>query len=192
MLAKRFLAVLGLTVAAVLASWSLEALLGLSRGWPFGHTQAGHLVGWVGLVMILLTFGYPVRKRRGPKAAWPKGWFLVHQLAGIFGPLLILVHSGAHFHAWVPILAMLAMGVVAVSGVIGVAVHRRARRMLGQERRRLLGEGLSPAEVEGRVFDLASAEEAFRVWQIIHAPMVVLFLALALAHVLGAWYFGGV
>ena len=31
----------------------------------------------------------------------------------------------------------------------------------------------------------------FRVWQMIHAPMTLLFIALVALHVIGALYFGG-
>jgi len=91
----------------------------------------------------------------------------------------------------IPILALLAMVIVVVSGVIGVAVHRKAVVLLKDTRSELLGRGHSKEDVEDRLHDLASGEEAFRVWQIIHTPMVMLFLALVIAHVLGALYFGG-
>jgi hypothetical protein len=190
-LTKRFLAVISFVVAAIAGGLSIEALLGSQSGWPFGHTQKGHVVGWVGFAVILLVFVYPLKKRHGRKAGWPKGWFRVHQVAGVAGPVLILIHAGPHFHALTPVLAMLAMGIVAVSGVLGSAVHRKALRLLNDQRQELLGRGLSHEDVEDRLYDLASREEAFRIWQIIHAPMVVMFLALTAAHIIGALYFGG-
>lgn len=190
-LTERFLTVLGLMAAAIAGGLLIEVFLGFRSGALFGHTQAGHLVGWAGFAVILLVFVYPYQKRWGSRAAWPKGWFWVHRVAGVLGPGLILVHAGPHFHALVPMLALLAMGVVVVSGVVGVAVHRKAVRLLHDERRQLLGQGLAPEEAEERLYELAAGEEAFRVWQIIHAPMVVLFVALVAAHVAGALYFGG-
>jgi hypothetical protein len=83
------------------------------------------------------------------------------------------------------------MGIVVVSGVVGVAVHRKSLHLLKDARRELHNQGLSQDEVEERLYDLASGEETFRVWQIIHTPMVVMFLALVIVHVLGALYFGG-
>jgi hypothetical protein len=190
-LTERFLTVLGLMVMAVVSGLAVEVWLGLRSGEPFGHTQAGHLVGWAGFAVTLLVFVYPYQKRRGPKTAWPKGWFWVHQVAGVIGPVLILVHAGPHFHALVPLLALLAMAVVVVSGVVGVAAHRKAVRLLREERGQLLGQGLSAEAVEDRLYELAAGEEAFRVWQIIHTPMVAVFVVLATAHVAGALYFGG-
>lgn len=190
-LTRRFLMVFAGLVAAVAAGFSIEALLSHRSGWPFGHTEAGHAAGWTGLVLTLSVFGYSVKKRSGPRVAWPKGWFLVHQVMGIAGPSLILIHSGSHFHALVPILALLAMSVTVVSGVIGVAVHRKALSLMKGRHAELLGQGLSPDEVEDRLYDLAAAEKAFRVWQIIHVPMSVIFLALTILHIAGALYFGG-
>lgn len=83
------------------------------------------------------------------------------------------------------------MWVVVVSGLIGVAVHRKALGLLNSRRIELLRQGLSPEDAEDRLYDLASAEETFRIWQIIHTPMVTIFLVLVVAHIAGALYFGG-
>ncbi|MDD5034494.1 MAG: hypothetical protein PHE55_07015 [Methylococcaceae bacterium] len=188
-LAKRFLTVMVLVVAAIGGALLIEVLLSLQAGWTFGHSQQGHVVGWVGFALILSVFAYPLKKRFDRK--WPKNWFRFHQMAGIVGPMLILIHAGPHFHALVPLFALLAMGIVVLSGVIGSAVHRKALQLLKDERKELLNRGLSPEDVEERLYDLASSEETFRIWQIIHSPMLMMFLSLVLAHVIGALYFGG-
>lgn len=188
---KRFLTVISCAVIAIAVGFLVEVLLSFQSGWQFGHTQTGHMVGWVGLAVILTVFVYSVKKRHARKSGWPKGWFLVHQVAGIVGPLLIVIHAGPHFHALVPILALLAMGIVVVSGVIGVAVHRKAVSLLNAMRNELLSQELSQEDVEDRLYALASDEETFRIWQIIHVPMVMIFLVLAITHVVGALYFGG-
>ena len=140
---RRLLAVLFLVCAVIAGGLIIEVLLSLRSGWPFGHTQSWHLVSWVGMAVILLVFGYPIKKRYGRGAGWPRGWFRVHQVAGIVGPALILVHSGPHLHAVIPVLAMVTMAVVAVSGVIGQAVHQKAVRLLKDTRRELLEQGAS-------------------------------------------------
>jgi hypothetical protein len=178
--------------AAIACGLLIEVLITFQSDWPFGHTQLGHVVGWLGLAIILLVFVYSIKKRSSRKTGWPKGWFFVHKVAGIVGPMLILVHAGPHFHALVPMLALVTMGIVVVSGVIGLVVHRQAVGLLKHSRKELLSQGLSDEEVEDRLYGLASGEEIFRVWQMIHAPLVVLFIALAMAHVFGALYFGGV
>ena len=188
---RRVLTVAGLVSIAVAGALLLEAFLSLETVLSFGHTRQGHLTGWIGLILILFVFVYPIRKRVGRNRTWPRGWFQVHTVAGALGPFLIVLHAGAHLHALVPILAMVAMGIVALSGIIGQAVHYLALRTLNEARRQLLQQGISPEETEARLHDEASREETFRVWQLIHAPMTLMFMVLAALHVIGVLFFGG-
>lgn len=188
---RRFLIVAALAVMTVAGALLFEAALSLRTVSAFGHTRQGHATGWIGLAVILLVFVYPVRKRIERNRPWPKRWFQVHMLAGVVGPLVIVLHSGAHLHALVPILAMGAMGIVALSGIIGEAVHYLALRTLNEERRALLQQGVSLEEVEVRLHDMASREETFRMWQLIHAPMTLMFMVLVAVHIIGALYFRG-
>ena len=104
---SRLIAVVVATVGAVATGLAFEALLSLEQVTPFGHTRYGHGVGWAGLVVTLLVFVYPIRKRASPSRRWPRGWFRVHMVAGVLGPLLIVIHSGAtitrlfRFSPWV-------------------------------------------------------------------------------------------
>jgi len=54
-----------------------------------------------------------------------------------------------------------------------------------------LQQGVGPVEAEVRLHDVASREETFRVWQLIHAPMTLLFMVLVALHVVGTMFFGG-
>jgi hypothetical protein len=188
---QRFITVLFSVAVAIATGFLIEVFLSFNSGSLFGHTQTGHVVGWIGLFVILTVFPYSVKKRSGRKSGWPKNWFMVHQIAGIIGPLLILIHAGPHFHALVPLLTLLAMAIVVISGLIGVVVHRKALTLLNKTRKDLVNQGLAGEDLEDRLYDLASGEETFRIWQIIHVPMVMLFLALVVTHVIGALYFGG-
>lgn len=190
-LTRSFLFVAAAIIFAICVSFGLEILLTVNTNGPFAHSVKGHMTGWFGLAAILLTYLYSWKKRRSPKGAWPKNWFTLHMLAGVFGPMIILVHAGWHLHALVPVLALAAMLGVVISGVAGKAIHFSAVRMLSEQRRELAGQGLSPAQVELAVFELAAQEETFRVWQIIHAPLAGLFIILTLLHIAGAVFLGG-
>ena len=187
---RRFHIVLVLAVTIVTAGFLMEWLLSFWVGTKFGHTQTGHQTGWIGLLFILAVFIYSIKKHSGT-ARWPKRWFLVHQIVGILGPVIILVHSGMHFHALIPLLAMLVMWLVVISGVIGVFVHRKAIGLLKEQRKTLITQDFAREQIDNKIIDLAANEKTFRVWQHIHAPMVILFVTLTLAHVAGALYFGG-
>ncbi len=176
---------------AVGGAFALEQLLTARPDRPFGHTQGGHLTGWVGLGVVLLVFVYSFRKRSAPERRWPKGWFRVHMAAGVLGPSLILIHAGNHFHALVPVLALLALGLVVLSGITGQAVHYMVLRTLHDRRRELARQGLSEDEIDARLHTMAAQEKVFRFWQYLHAPVTVTFLVLTLLHIGGALYFGG-
>ena len=188
---KHFSILMLAAMTALLGGLLIEALLSLMTGWPFGHTQLGHLLGWIGLMIMLLVFGYSIKKRARGKTGWPKAWFWVHQAAGVLAPLLIVIHAGPHFHALVPSLTLTAMVIVALSGLTGIFVHRKALALLNTQRKQLLDQGLSRQEAEERLSLLAAEEAGFRVWQLIHVPAVALFLVLVIAHIGGALYFGG-
>ena len=189
---SRLIAVVVATVGAVATGLAFEALLSLEQVTPFGHTRYGHGVGWAGLVVTLLVFVYPIRKRTSPSRRWPRRWFHVHMVAGVLGPLLIVIHSGAHYHAVVPILAMGSMVMVVVSGIVGQLVHALSLRALNEERHHLQHHGLSEADIDTQLHGMASQEEAFRLWQAIHAPMTLMFLVFTVLHVVGALFFAGI
>ncbi len=187
----RIVAIVAVVVGAVAGVLVFETVLSLDAASSFGHTRYGHVVGWVGLTVTLLVFVYPYRKRHSPARQWPRGWFHVHMVGGILGPLLIFLHSGAHYHALVPVLAMAAMVIVVLSGIVGQAVHAYVLRTLNDERRRFQQEGLSEVDIEYRLHGMASQEEAFRLWQAVHAPMTLMFLVLTALHIAGALFFAG-
>lgn len=189
---SRLVALVAAMAAAIGGALAFEALLSLDKVTPFGHTRYGHIVGWAGLAVTLLVFVYPIRKRAAHSRRWPRGWFRVHMVAGVLGPLLIFVHSGAHYHALVPILAMGSMVIVVVSGIVGQLVHAVSLRALNDERRQLQHQGWSEPDIDARLHRMASQEEAFRLWQAIHAPMTLLFLAFTILHVVGALFFAGI
>ena len=188
----RLIAVVAATVGAVVGALAFEALLSLDKVTPFGHTGYGHGVGWAGLAVTLLVFVYPFRKRASPMRRWPRAWFRVHMVAGVIGPLLIFIHSGAHYHAVVPILAMVSMVVVVVSGIVGQLVHAASLRTLNEQRHLLQHQGMSENDIDAQLHGMASQEEAFRLWQAIHAPMTLMFLVFTLLHVVGALFFAGI
>lgn len=185
-----FLIALTVLVSSI-AAWGVEVLLSLPAHWPFAHSRPGHAVGWLGLVVILLAYVYPLKKRYAPSTVWPKQWFKIHMLCGILGPLLILIHSGWHVHGGVAVLALLALGGVAISGVIGKTIHSAVLHTLTDQRRSLTEQGLSQEQIEQALSDIASQESMFRIWQIIHAPLAVIFMVLTMLHIMGVLFFGG-
>jgi divalent metal cation (Fe/Co/Zn/Cd) transporter len=178
-------------LAAVGGAFLVEFLLTVRPDRPFGHTRSGRMTGWAAVACLLLVFGYSIRKRWGRDRRWSKGWFRVHMGAGVLGTVVALVHSGAHFHALTPILTMIVLLIITLSGIVGQALHYPAVRMLHDRRHELLDQGVDEGEVEARLHVLAAREEVIRSWQYLHAPLTVVFAVLLLLHIAGSVYFGG-
>lgn len=115
----------------------LVALLAVASAWWVGRTaqidagsDAGYWLGVAGGVIMVALFLYPLRKR----VRWMRSmgatrhWFVFHMTLGVAGPWLILVHCNFTFGSLNAAVALISMGVVAGSGLIGrylyVHVHR--------------------------------------------------------------------
>lgn len=188
---RRLVFLIVLTCAVVLVAFGVEYTLSRASERQFGHTQAGHVLGWIGLAMILVVFAYPAERWFHPNRVWSKPGLYIHESFGIVGPLLILVHSGAHFHAVVPVMALSALGLVVVSGIIGEFLHTLAFRSLYEQRHALAREGLTEEAIDSRLKELASKEGILRWWPWVHVPLTAVFVVLAFAHIIGALFFGG-
>jgi hypothetical protein len=100
----------------------------LSIGWldrdDSGLTPESGLGYWLGIVgasLMLLLLLYPLRKRvRSLKALGSVAfWFRTHMILGIAGPVLILLHANFRFGSINSNVALVAMLIVAISGVVG-------------------------------------------------------------------------
>ena len=190
-LTRRTLLIAFIVLAGVSGGLLVESLLTVNPDRPFGHTRMGRLTGWVALSSLLLVFGYSIRKRWGPEPRWSKGWFRVHACAGAVTPIVALIHSGAHFHALTPILTMITLAIVSLSGIVGQALHYLVVRTLREQRHDLTDHGLSEGEIEAQLHALAAREKTIRIWQYLHAPVTVTLIVLLVLHIGGAIYFGG-
>lgn len=119
-----------LLVFLVWGTWQLSQLELFSAG-----DDVGYWIGVVGAVMMLLLFSYPLRKYFKFAHGWGniKGWFLFHMILGVFGPLLILLHSTFRIGSLNAAVALYSMIIVALSGVIGRFLLSRVSRGLHGE-----------------------------------------------------------
>ncbi|MEN9397063.1 MAG: hypothetical protein RLZ81_1593 [Pseudomonadota bacterium] len=118
-------------------------LVGLTWGaWRFSRLglfkagdDAGYWIGVAGGVMMLLLFGYPLRKHLRFTQNWGrmKWWFWLHMTLGIGGPLLILVHSTFRIGSLNAGVALYSMIIVALSGVVGRFIYRHVNKGLRGE-----------------------------------------------------------
>lgn len=118
-----------LSVALAGAAGGLAAFLLLGGRAPrFPSTLAGHLLGAVGLALMLWAgFGYSWRKRRAAAGGAMQRAMRLHVIGGTLGPLLVLLHSGFGFRGLAGILVLVTI-VVAASGVLGRLAFTAAPR----------------------------------------------------------------
>ena len=106
----------GATVAVLWLGWINRDDNGLTP-----ESGIGYWLGIVGGSLMLLLLLYPLRKRiKSLRAVGSVGfWFRSHMILGVIGPVLILWHANFRLGSLNSNVALAAMLVVAVSGVVG-------------------------------------------------------------------------
>jgi hypothetical protein len=177
-----FLALAALATAALL----LDAALHLSNA-----VWIGRYLGIPGVLLIVGSFAYSLRKRGVLRVGRPLVLLRLHEGMAWLGSLLVLVHAGIHFNAILPWLAVWAMLVNVASGLTGKFLLARARRRLEAERSQLRADGLTEVMREERLHWDSMTFDAVRQWRIVHFPITLAFGVLALAHLLAVFLFWG-
>ncbi len=114
--------------------FTLLSLFLLYLGW-LNRTQAvwtaedgwGYWFGIVGGSMMFVLLLYPMRKRLSSMSKWltVKFWFRLHMIFGVFGPVLVMMHSSFHLGSLNGRFALFSMVIVALSGLIGRYFYSR-------------------------------------------------------------------
>ncbi len=169
-----YAAILGLVAATLLADGLLHWL---EADW------VGRYVGIPGVLLILGSFGYSLRKRKLISVGDPTHLLRAHEAMAWAGCFLVLVHAGIHFNAILGWLAVGAMMINVASGLTGRHLLKRARRRLDEANATLRGRGLSEAEVADRLYWDSLTFDVVKQWRIVHFPITLAFAVLALAHI---------
>ena len=151
----------------------------------------GRYLGIPGIVSIIISLTYSLRKRKVIMAGNPKALLTFHEFTAWFGSLLVLVHAGIHFNAILPWLATMAMSVNVLSGLVGKLLLGQSRRHLQGERDDLQLQGFSSVEVEQALFWDAVTLDAMTKWRKVHIPIFFVFVILALGHIISIFLFWG-
>jgi hypothetical protein len=169
-----------------LAALAIDALLhGLNAVW------IGRYLGIPGVLLIIGSFGYSLRKRKLITAGKPVTLLRLHEYMAWAGSLLILVHAGIHFNAILGWLAVWAMLVNIASGLTGKFLLQRARRRLEETRLQMGALGLSGAQLEDKLYWDSLTFDAVKQWRTVHYPITLAFAVLALGHVVSIFLFWG-
>lgn len=174
------LAVLGL--AALLVDVVLHAA---NMAW------IGHYLGIPGVLLIVGSFSYSLRKRKLISAGKPIVLLRWHERMAWAGSLLVLVHAGIHFDAILGWLAVVAMLVNVASGLTGKYLIQRSRDSLDKTRQRLRDQGLTAEQRDERLYWDSLTFDAVKSWRVVHYPITLAFAVLAVAHIVAIFLFWG-
>jgi len=168
---------------------ALLALAGLALAIDAGLHLAdqvwiGRWLGIPGLVLILSSFAYSLRKRKITTRGKPVELLRRHERMAWVGALVVLVHAGVHFNAWLGWLALVAMLVNVASGLTGKYLLTRARARLEAARTRLAEQGLSPEAIEEKLYRDSLTLGLVRQWRVVHVPITLAFAVLGVAHLI--------
>jgi hypothetical protein len=129
----------GRAFAAVLVGALFLGWRDSEDGYLAPDTGLGYWLGIAGATLMLLLLLYPLRKRmrslRGLGSV--SGWFRLHMVLGLVGPALILLHCNFKLGALNSNVALVAMLMVAASGLVGRHLYRRIHLGLYGRRARI-------------------------------------------------------
>lgn len=184
LLLKEVAPFLAMFVALIVATTIVDGLLHL-----FDLIWIGRYLGIPGVIVILFSFTYSLRKRKFITFGNPKKLLNLHIALTWIGVLMILIHAGIHVYAVLPWLALIAMLINVISGMTGMYLMGRSRRFLESKRERYLEQGLSNEDIEKKLFWDATAYGLMKRWRVIHLPITLVFAVLSIAHILSIFLF---
>ncbi len=151
----------------------------------------GRYLGIPGVLLILASSAYSMRKRKMIRWGKPVVLLRWHEWFAWAGSLLVLIHAGIHFNAILAWLAVWAMLINVASGLTGKYLLGRARKRLETTKARLRTEGLSPEALDDQLYWDSLTFSAVKAWRTVHLPITLAFGVLALAHILAIFLFWG-
>ncbi|HJW18770.1 MAG TPA: hypothetical protein VJ499_16690 [Flavisolibacter sp.] len=149
----------------------------------------GRYLGYAGTFTIIGSFGYSLRKRKIINTGSPKTYLAVHEYMAWAGSVMLLVHAGIHFNALLPWLAVLAMIISVISGLVGKFLLKKASLAHKENIQALVMEGATKEEAEKQLFFESITVDLMKKWRIVHLPITLLFALLALIHIITVYLF---
>ena len=176
------LSLIALGAAAILCDAALHLL---------NAVWVGRWLGIPGVLLIVASLAYSMRKRKLISAGRPATLLRVHEYMAWAGSLLVLVHAGIHFNAILGWLAVVAMLINVASGLTGKFLLGRARRRLEGARQQMRDQGLSTQQLADQTYWDSLTFDAVKQWRAVHFPITLAFAVLALAHIGAVFLFWG-
>lgn len=144
----------------------------------------GRYLGTVGTIVILLSFIYSLRKRKIIASGSPKNLLMLHEYLAWAGSIMLLVHAGIHFNAWLPWLAIVMLLITVGSGLVGKFILKKANESLKERNLLLINSGSSKEEASKILFFDSITVDLMKKWRIVHLPITLLLGVLVLLHLI--------
>jgi hypothetical protein len=144
----------------------------------------GRYLGTIGTFLILLSFVYSLRKRKVIQSGSPKQLLLLHEYLAWVGSIMLLVHAGIHFNAWLPWLAIVMLLITVGSGLVGKFLLKKANESLKERRLELINTGSSEEDADKKLFFDSITVDLMKKWRMVHMPITLLLGVLALLHII--------
>ena len=181
---KEVIPFLNMFGALILATIFFDAVLH-----QFELVWIGRWLGIPGVILILMSFLYSMRKRKKISFGKPKNLLILHETLTWMGALMIMVHAGIHIYTILPWLALIAMLVNVISGMTGKYLLNRSRHFLTQKKVLYSQQGLSDEDIEKKLFWDASTFDLMKKWRVVHLPITLVFAVLGISHILSIFLF---
>ncbi len=149
----------------------------------------GRWLGIPGVILILMSFFYSMRKRKKISFGKPRNLLILHEILTWLGALMIMVHAGIHIYTILPWLALFAMLVNVISGMTGKYLLDRSRRFLAEKKEHYSQQGLSEQDIEKKLFWDAITFDVMKKWRAVHLPITLVFAVLGITHILSIFLF---
>jgi hypothetical protein len=149
----------------------------------------GRYLGYAGTFTIIGSFVYSLRKRKIINSGSPKTYLMVHEYMAWVGSIMLLVHAGIHFNALLPWLAVLAMIISVISGLVGKFLLKKASLAHKENIQFLVMGGATKEDAEKKLFFESIAVDLMKKWRMVHLPITLLFALLALIHIITVFLF---
>jgi hypothetical protein len=150
----------------------------------FQLVGVGRYFGFIGSMLLIVSFIYSLRKRRIVKSGSPKKLLLMHEYLAWLGSVIIIVHAGIHFNAILPWLAVFMLLINVASGLVGKFLLKNANDSLKEKQEKLVLSGLSYEEADKKLFWDSITVDLIKKWRVIHLPISLVFGILTLLHII--------
>ena len=156
-----------------------------------GVVWIGRYLGIPGVLLIIASSAYSLRKHRVISSGKPVTLLRLHERLAWAGSLLILVHAGIHFNAVLAWLAIAAMLINVASGLTGKYLMGPARKRMVANRVRLIEAGLTDGALDEETHWDSLTYDLVKSWRVVHLPITLAFCVLAVAHIASTFLFWG-